>query len=57
MKKRLRYRIQVQEIHEDYVWVEADSPEEAELKAHSVSECEFSILYDVAWNGDTEEIK
>ncbi len=33
MKKRLRYRIKVQEIREDYVWVEADSWIEAESKA------------------------
>ena len=40
------YRVKVTEKHVDYVWVKADSAEEAKDKAHEKSECEFELLYD-----------
>ncbi|MCP4258870.1 MAG: hypothetical protein GY774_15405 [Planctomycetes bacterium] len=56
-----RYRIRVEEIHEDCVWIEADSWEEAqELAATSkrdLAQCEFMETSYVGWTGDTEEIK
>ncbi len=51
----------MQEIHEDHVWIEADSWEEAqELAATSkrnLAQCEFMETSYVGWTGDIEEIK
>lgn len=41
-----RYRVKVTEKHSDYVWVDAESPEEAKAKAPEVSDCQFECLYD-----------
>ena len=40
------YRVKVTEKHSDYVWVEADSDEQAKDIAHGYSHCEFECLYD-----------
>lgn len=40
------YRVKVIEKHIDYVWVKANSPEEAKNIAPSYAECEFECLYD-----------
>jgi len=40
----MKYRVKVTELHVDYVWVDADSKEEAEAKAHELSECEYYNL-------------
>ena len=41
-----RYRVKVVEMHTDYVWIEADSREEAEARAHESAECEFEALHE-----------
>ena len=41
-----RYRVKVTEKHSDYVWVDADTPEEAKALAPQHEECEFESLYD-----------
>jgi len=41
-----KYRVKVTEKHVDYVWVEADSKEEAYNLAPAYAECEFDLLYD-----------
>lgn len=40
------YRVKVTEKHSDFVWVEADSAEEAKDKAPAHAQCEFEVLYD-----------
>ena len=40
------YRVKVIEKHSDYVWVKADSAEEAKDKAPEHAECEYEVLYD-----------
>lgn len=40
------YRVKVIEKHSDYVWVTANSPEEAKDLAISLSCCEFECIYD-----------
>jgi hypothetical protein len=42
----MEYRVKVTEKHSDYVWVEADSEEEALSKAPEHAQCEFECLYD-----------
>ena len=54
MKKR--YRVEVVEKHVDYVWVEAESEEEAEDKAPAEAHCEFMCTYSAEATGETEEI-
>lgn len=44
MKKK--YRVKVTEKHSDYVWVEADSREEAREAAVGESNCEFECVFD-----------
>ncbi len=39
------YRVKVTEKHSDYVWVEAESEEEAMNMAPQHAECEFECLY------------
>jgi len=38
--------VKVTEKHSDYVWVKADSAEEAKKMAVEVAECEYELLYD-----------
>ena len=40
------YRVKVTEKHCDYVWVKAESRDEALEKAPSLAECEYELLYD-----------
>ena len=40
------YRVKVTEKHSDYVWVKAESKEEAEEMAIDESLCEFECVYD-----------
>ena len=40
------YKVKVIEKHSDYVWVKADTEEEAKDKAMMESECEFEFVYD-----------
>jgi len=40
------YRVKVTEKHSDYVWVKANSKEEAEELAPQHAECEFESLYE-----------
>lgn len=40
------YRVKVTEKHSDYVWVKADSAEEAKNKSVELAECEYELLYD-----------
>lgn len=40
------YRVKVTEKHSDYVWVKAESEEEAKDKAQELSCCEYECLYD-----------
>lgn len=40
------YRVKVTEMHVDYVWVKANSAEEAKKLAPAHSECEFESLYE-----------
>lgn len=40
------YRVKVTEKHVDYVWVKAESQEEAKKKAVEEAECEYECLYD-----------
>ena len=42
----MRYRVKVIEKHSDYVWVDADSAEEAKNIAIKEAECEFECVYD-----------
>lgn len=42
----MQYRVKVTEKHSDYVWVEADSAEEAKRLAPEEAQCEFECLYD-----------
>ncbi len=61
MKKRQRFRIRVQEIYEDYIWIEAETWKEAEKLASTskrdLAQCEFLGTLLTEWSGDTEEIK
>jgi len=41
-----RYRVKVTEKYSDYVWVDAESAEEAKRLAPVESQCEFECLYD-----------
>ena len=41
-----QYRVKVTEKHVDYVWVRADSREEACDLASAIAECEYDLLYD-----------
>jgi len=41
-----RYRVKVIEKHVDYVWVDANSEDEAKDLAPSSAECEYDCLYD-----------
>ena len=40
------YRVKVTEKHCDYVWVKAESRDEALEKAPRLAECEYELLYD-----------
>jgi hypothetical protein len=40
------YRVKVTEKHSDFVWVKANSREEAKELAQIMAECEFESLYD-----------
>lgn len=40
------YRVKVTEKHSDYVWVDAESAEEAKRIAPEHAQCEFECLYD-----------
>ena len=40
------YRVKVTEVHSDFVWVEADSKEEAEELAPAHAVCEYESTYD-----------
>ena len=40
------YRVKVTEKHCDYVWVKAESRDEALEKAARLAECEYELLYD-----------
>ncbi len=42
----MKYRVKVTEKHCDYVWIEADSAEEAKRVAPQEANCEFECLYD-----------
>ena len=42
----MKYRVKVTEKHSDYVWVDADSAEEAKELAPKYAQCEFECLYD-----------
>jgi len=42
----MKYRVKVTEKHIDYVWVDAESAEEAKRLAPAESQCEFECLYD-----------
>ncbi|MCP4258869.1 MAG: hypothetical protein GY774_15400 [Planctomycetes bacterium] len=62
MKKRLRYKIRVQETREDYVWIEAYSWIEAERKALQLTDLCLELDpitggREVEWTEDIEEIK
>lgn len=50
----MQYRVKVTEVHSDYVWVEANSAEEAKDLAPQYAECQFECLYDCEVVG-TEE--
>ena len=41
-----RYRIKVTEIHSDYVWIDAESRDEAMQKSHGVSDCMYESWQD-----------
>ena len=51
------YRVKVTEKHVDYVWVKANSEDEALRLAPHYSECEFDCLYDceIVESDDREE--
>ena len=51
-----KFRIKVVEKHSDFVWVEAETAEEAEDKAHNFAECEYESLYSAEATGETLEI-
>jgi len=51
----VKYRVKVVEIHTDYVWVEADSAQEAEQKAHEEAQCEYETLYSSEVTGEMED--
>ena len=51
----MKYRVKVVEKHSDYVWVEADSKEEAEDKAVAESMCEYELCYSSECTGETED--
>lgn len=54
-----RFRVKVTEIHSDYVWITANSAEEAEKNikdAHAFSDCEYEALHDVKATGEWEEV-
>jgi hypothetical protein len=40
------YRVKVTEKHSDFVWVKAESEQEALDGALALAECEFECLYD-----------
>ena len=40
------YRVKVTEKHSDYVWVKAESREEAKDKAVDFAACQYETLYD-----------
>lgn len=40
------YRVKVTEKHSDYVWVKAESAEQAKELALTIAECEFECVYD-----------
>lgn len=50
------YRVKVIERHVDYVWVEAESPEEARNKAVGVAEPGFEYTEDALVMEEREEI-
>lgn len=41
----MRYMVKVTEMHSDYVWIEADSAEEAKELAPGHARCEYECLY------------
>ncbi len=51
----MKYRVKVIEKHSDYVWVEADSEDEALNKAPEDAQCEFECLYDCEIVGHDED--
>lgn len=51
----MKYRVKVAEKHSDYVWVKADSKEEAQDKAVSEANCQFECVYDSEATGETED--
>lgn len=51
----MKHRVKVTEKHSDYVWVEADSPSEAEDKAVEIADCEYECVYSSEATGETED--
>ena len=51
----MEYRVKVVEKHSDFVWVEADSKEEAEDKAIAEAHCEFESVLSSEATGETED--
>lgn len=50
-----RYRVKVTEKHSDYVWVDAESEEEAMRLAPKYAHCEFECVYDCEIAGMDDE--
>jgi hypothetical protein len=51
-----KFRVKVVEKHSDFVWVEAETAEDAESEAHKFAECNYESLYSAEATGETEEI-
>jgi len=51
-----KFRVKVVEHHSDFVWVEAETLEEAEDKAHEFAQCEYECLYSAKATGETVEV-
>ena len=51
-----KFRVKVVEKHSDFVWVEAETAEDAEDRAHEFAQCEYESLYSAEATGETEEI-
>lgn len=50
----MQYRVKVPEVHSDYVWIEAESADEAKELATEHAQCEFECLYDCEVVGTDE---
>ena len=51
----MKYRVKVTEKHSDYVWVDANTQEEAKHKAIELAVCEFECFYDCEIADQTED--